>query len=81
MKIRVLYFAYYKELIGKSEEEINIENDSTLENLLEIVKKLHKPLEEESGRIIVAINNEYAKGETRLKEGDLIAFFPPVSGG
>lgn len=81
MKIRVLYFAYYKELAGTSEEEIYLENDSTVESLLEAVKGLHKPLEAEIERIIVAVNSEYVNRETSLKEGDLIALFPPVSGG
>lgn len=81
MRIRVLYFAYYKELAGTSEEEICLENDSTVGNLLEIVKRLHKPLEVEGERVIVAVNSEYAKSDARLNEGDLIALFPPVSGG
>ncbi len=29
----------------------------------------------------VAVNQEYAKGEQVLHEGDEVAIFPPVSGG
>jgi molybdopterin converting factor small subunit len=31
--------------------------------------------------LLIAVNYEYANWDTSLKEGDEVAFFPPVSGG
>ncbi|MGQ9680106.1 MAG: molybdopterin converting factor subunit 1 [Candidatus Bathyarchaeia archaeon] len=81
MRVRVLYFAYYKELAGVSEEELHLENGSTVEDFLEVIRRIHRSLEGEDKRMIVAVNNEYVRGENKLYDGDLIALFPPVSGG
>ncbi len=32
-------------------------------------------------RILCAVNMEYAEPNTPVKEGDEVAFFPPVTGG
>jgi molybdopterin synthase sulfur carrier subunit len=34
-----------------------------------------------SGRVRVAVNQELAGGDAPIREGDEIAFLPPVSGG
>ena len=34
-----------------------------------------------SGSLLVAVNREYAAPETALRDGDEVAFFPPVTGG
>jgi len=80
MKVRVLYFASYKELTGLSEEEVDLDEGSSVEQLVEALKKEHKPLNSFT-RISVAVNNEFAKPETVIKANDRVALFPPVSGG
>ncbi|GAB6068159.1 hypothetical protein JCM13664_14780 [Methylothermus subterraneus] len=32
-------------------------------------------------QVLAAVNQEYARPETPVKEGDEVAFFPPVTGG
>jgi molybdopterin converting factor small subunit len=34
-----------------------------------------------TGRLLYAVNMEYAKLDTPVAEGDEVAFFPPVTGG
>jgi molybdopterin synthase sulfur carrier subunit len=34
-----------------------------------------------SGRVRVAVNQELIRGDAPIREGDEIAFIPPVSGG
>lgn len=33
------------------------------------------------GNVLFAVNEEYARGDRQLAEGDILAIFPPVSGG
>jgi len=80
MRIRLRYFASIRELVGATEGEIELPEGSTVEGVLETVKKYHGRLRD-MDRILVAVNGEYVDSGTRLADGDLVALFPPVSGG
>jgi molybdopterin converting factor subunit 1 len=80
MKIKIKYFASIRDLIGLNGEHISIQQGSTVENLLDSVKKIHQQLRTVEN-ILIAVNGVYVPFETILKEGDTIALFPPVSGG
>ncbi|MED3844460.1 MoaD/ThiS family protein [Geobacillus stearothermophilus] len=51
----------------------------------ETVKQLKDEVEERYGvslgRVMTAVNEEYARDESPLHAGDTVAFIPPVSGG
>ncbi len=36
---------------------------------------------ERPANVLIAVNMDYVDGQTVIKEGDEVAFFPPVSGG
>ena len=78
--MRVAYYASLREVTGRSEEDIRLPDASTVEALLGVVGGIHEPLRG-VGRILVAVNGEFADPDTRLREGDVVALFPPVSGG
>ena len=80
MKVRVLYFASYKELTGLSEEEVDLDEGSSVEQLVEALKNEHESLRGFT-RISVAVNNEFVRPEAVIRENDRVALFPPVSGG
>ena len=76
--IKVLFFAHLQEEIGKSEIE--------LDNADMSVKKLKTDLQEKYNlsnmdQVMVAINEEFAVDDDEIKDGDVVAFIPPVSGG
>jgi len=75
-----MYFASYRELTGLAEEEVELSEGSTVGALMENVKRLHEPLQDVK-RMLVAVNSEFAEPGIALREGDVVAFFPPVSGG
>jgi molybdopterin synthase sulfur carrier subunit len=80
MRITLKYFASIRDLVGTDGEEITIHQGSTVEGLLEALKGHHiqfKGVE----LILVAVNDAYVDPGTILKEGDVVALFPPVSGG
>ena len=80
MRIRVMYFASYRELTGLTEEDVQIAEGSTVEALMAIIKERHEPLRD-AGNALVAVNSEFGRPEDILSEGDVVALFPPVSGG
>ena len=94
MKITVKFFTSLREITGKKEDEIQSPSIITLEELLaHLSKKYGKEFTEyifdEKGKvrtyIQILINgrsiNVLQRFETKLKEGDTVAIFPPVGGG
>ena len=76
----MVYFASYREVTGLAEEEVDVSEGSTVEALMETVKRLHGPLQDVE-RMLVAVNGGFAEPGVALREGDVVALFPPVSGG
>jgi len=76
MKITVKYFASLREQIGKAEELLTL---SEATPITEGGKNVSG--ETKSENILMAINMEYVKSDAMVKEGDEVAFFPPVTGG
>lgn len=75
--ITLLYFAGFKEIIGKQEEQIAYAGH-TVKELLEHIQSKYDGI---SDVIHVAVNEEYATLDDVLQENDVVAFIPPVSGG
>jgi len=80
VRIKVRYFASVREMIGLSEEEMAVPADSTIASLIERLKDSNEPLRH-MRNLLVAVNGEFADAEHGLGEGDVVALFPPVSGG
>lgn len=80
--LRVLFFAQTRELIGLDAIEVN-ENFATAEELRQhlAVKGDKWALALQSDKLLVAINQTLMPLESAVKNGDEIAFFPPVTGG
>ncbi|MDK2913232.1 MAG: sulfur-carrier protein [Thermococcaceae archaeon] len=88
MKIRVRYFARYRSLVGKSEEELEVPDGITVGELIEFLKERHPELknevfaeEDDLADVNVSRNGRYVKFDEALQDGDVVAIFPPVSGG
>ncbi len=94
MKIKVRFFTSLREITGKKEDEIRSQNIITVEKLLARLSKKYgreftEYLYDEKGNvrtyIQILINgrglNALQGFETKLKEGDTVAIFPPVGGG
>ena len=80
--LNILFFAQTRELIGI--DAIQLEDDfATAEAVREhLTQKGDKwALALEKGKLLVAINQTLMTLESAVKNGDEIAFFPPVTGG
>ncbi|MCO6040446.1 ubiquitin-like small modifier protein 1 [Thermococcus alcaliphilus] len=89
MKVKVRYFARFRELAGTGEEEIDLPEGSKIRDLVEKIKELHPEFKEEifgedyddSADVNISRNGRYASFDEELKDGDIVALFPPTSGG
>jgi molybdopterin converting factor subunit 1 len=78
MKVKLRLFAYLRETLGL-EEEIDIREGEKVSDLWNRFK--HKIPGNKNFRVLFAVNGEYVEEDRELKEGDEVAFIPPVSGG
>lgn len=78
MNVKVRYFANMRDQMGRAEETVTIDGDSvTIEDLWgKVSSKQALP-----SNILIAVNMEYTDSSCVLKNGDEVAFFPPVTGG
>ena len=80
MKIQILFFGITTDLVGTSSIEIEVTEASTVTNFKHMLKKKYPQLENLDS-YAVAVNETYATNELILKELDVVAIIPPVSGG
>jgi len=80
MRVKVRYFASIRDRLGMDQEEVETPTGTTLSALYEELKATHKDLHEWN-RVLLAVNGEYMDPDQILGEGDVVAVFPPVSGG
>lgn len=83
MKAKVKYIALYRDLAGTSEEFIELPEDSSVRNLLDIVALRHQSLKEhlDSGEALVLVDGKTAQIDEKLRDGCEIVIMPPISGG
>ena len=79
IKVQVLFFGATAEAVGKREVEIDLETDTRAESALQSILRKYPQLENHS--LLFAVNQEYARGDEMIKEGDELAVFTAVSGG
>jgi len=81
MKVKVVMFAVFRDIVGKKEEELEIESGTTVQNLLDSYISRFPQMARFREHIILSVNKEYGPPGKALKEGDEVSFLPPVSGG
>ena len=81
MKVKVLYFSSIKDKIGKKEEELELKEQTTVSKLIDILKEKYPHISEYISRVMIAVNEDYVEENYLLKDGDVVAIIPPVSGG
>lgn len=81
MKIRVKLFASFREIVGRNEEELEVEAGTTVQMLLDQYITRFPTMERFREHIILSVNREYGASGMPLKDGDEVSFLPPVSGG
>ena len=78
MQVSVKYFASLRELMGESSVFIDIDKESSVDD---VWRRVTKDKKIEIDNIMATVNMEYVKSSQVVRDGDEIAFFPPVTGG
>ena len=85
MTIRILYFARLRERLGLGEERLALPaNVGTVADLLDHLRAREGVWADSLGAgesLMTAVNQELARPQTLLADGDEVAIFPPVTGG
>ena len=77
MSITVRYFASLREQLGRDEDRLEHRESDTAAGIWSRAV----PEREMPERVLIAINQEYADCDQPVRDGDEVAFFPPVTGG
>lgn len=81
MTIRVLFFGMLKDAAGTAEDRLELPEGASVEAALDAACARWKEIASRRRSTVVAVNQKYALKTDVLKEGDEVAFLPPVSGG
>ena len=83
--MRILYFSWIKDGIGKNQEDItidkNIKTISDLINFLITINEDYKKVFSDVSSIRFSKNMNLVNLNENIKNEDEIAFFPPMTGG
>ncbi|MFQ6112359.1 MAG: molybdopterin converting factor subunit 1 [Nitrospinota bacterium] len=81
MKVKVKCFAWARDATGKEEVEAELEGDASVGSLLKKLAEDYPRLGERLSTMAVSVNQEFARPDEPISEGDEIALIPPISGG
>ena len=81
MKVTVLFFGITHDLTGFAQEQVEVPEGENLDSLWRRYETRFPRLQSVGGSLLLAVNEQVAKGSTPLRDGDEVAFMPPVSGG
>jgi len=83
--MKILYFAWLRERIGRGEEDVTLPADiSTVGQLVTWLRSRSAGYEAafSQGRLVrCAVNQDFATPDATVTDRDEVAFFPPVTGG
>jgi molybdopterin synthase sulfur carrier subunit len=83
--LTILYFAWVRQKVGTGEEHIALPaHVTTIAELIEFLRLRGGGYAEsfsDPSRLRAAVNQEHALFDSIIRDGDEIAFFPPVTGG
>ena len=70
-----------KDIVGRSQESLEVESGSSLETIFEHYSSRFPRLRNLRASTVIALNQQFTQGSTAVSEGDEVALLPPVSGG
>lgn len=81
MKIQLRFFSILKEKFKSDGREIEIFGEKSAREIFEEIFEDREVAKHFLPSTRFAVNCEYVSSDTMLKDGDELAFIPPVSGG
>ena len=81
MKVRLLFFAVLRDITGRSSDDLTLAEGTSARQVWEQLRGEHERLAAWTQPPMTAVNEEYADADVELRDGDELAFIPPVAGG
>ncbi len=81
IRVKVLFFGRLKEILGRSEDSVDLAEGTQIESLFARYAASHPQLGDFRASVVASRNQEFAAWSTPLAANDEVAFLPPVSGG
>ena len=81
LKVRLLFFAVLREIAGRSEEVVELPEGSRAGDVWQRLRDEHAALRDYIQPPMIAVNESYVGVDELLRDGDELAFIPPVAGG
>ncbi|SDW26319.1 molybdopterin synthase sulfur carrier subunit [Lutibacter oricola] len=78
--IQVLFFGITTDIVGENSTSLTVESNTSIKILKsKLIQKY--PSLKNLNEFAIAVNEEYAENDLILKDNDVVAVIPPVSGG
>lgn len=81
MTVRLLFFAVLRDIAGSDARDLTLREGTTAREVWESLRATHGRLADYAQPPMIAINETYASPDVVLRDGDELAFIPPVAGG
>ncbi len=82
MTITIKFFATFRDLAGTADQSMQIGDGMAV---ADVIEKLEQQYPKFGGKLdklaLTAVNETYVQRQKELRPNDVVAFFPPVSGG
>jgi molybdopterin converting factor subunit 1 len=79
MTVHILYFGVLSQVMNNNSQSIQLPENSTIQELLDILITENSLVK--NYKFQIAVNKQIVTSEVIIKEGDEIALLPPFSGG
>ena len=81
MKVRLLFFAVLRDIAGVDDCELSLPDGTTAREVWQSLRTEFAKLADFTQPPMTAVNESYADPDVVLRDGDELAFIPPVAGG
>lgn len=81
IQVQLLLFAVLRDIVGTDQKLLQLPVGTRAADVWQQLRRDHYRLAGYVSPPMTAVNESYAPPETELRDGDSLAFIPPVSGG
>ena len=81
MTVRLLFFAVLRDIAGSDRRDLSLPEGTTPRDVWQSLRTEFAKLAPYTQPPMTAVNESYADPDVALRDGDELAFIPPVAGG
>ena len=81
LTVRLLFFAVLRDIAGADQRELQLSDGTTAREVWQTLRAELAQLADYAQPPMTAVNESYVEPDVVLRDGDELAFIPPVAGG